>query len=240
MTDGKRGKKPKRKPSAAATAEPAPAPAHKAASMSGASPGATAGAMGRRNKAGQLSEADQALWRRVTESARPLSGRKPAAVPEGKAAEAPARPARASRPLDPRARAEPVPLQPKQPKPPDLATGSIVGVARSQADRLRRGRLPIEARLDLHGYSQEKAHRALDAFLARAQERGKRCVLVVTGKGLGKGPGKDEGAGVLRRMVPLWLNQPPNRERVLAFDQAQPKDGGLGALYVLLKRRRSS
>jgi len=98
---------------------------------------------------------------------------------------------------------------------------------------MKRGRLPIEGRLDLHGHRQSEAHRELDAFLARAQVAGKRCVLIVTGKGVGK----DEG-GVLRRMVPRWLNEPANRARILAFDQAQPKDGGMGALYVLLKRRR--
>ncbi|MGF1610627.1 MAG: Smr/MutS family protein [Kiloniellales bacterium] len=185
---------------------------------------------GRGSKSG-LSEADKALWRRITEGARPLSGRIPAPAREGEPVERPARPPRASR----LPRAEPVPTQPKKPQPPELAAGRIAGVARSQAERLRRGRLPIEARLDLHGYSQEQAHRALNDFLARAQDRGKRCVLVVTGKGTTK-----EEGGVLRRMVPQWLNQPPNRERILAFDQAQPKDGGLGALYVLLKRRRSS
>jgi DNA-nicking Smr family endonuclease len=106
-------------------------------------------------------------------------------------------------------------------------------VARRQAERLRRGLLPIEGRLDLHGHRQDEAERELADFLARAQAADKRCVLVVTGKGSGKAE-----AGVLRRMVPLWLNRPPNRARILAFAQAQPKDGGLGALYLLLKRRR--
>lgn len=178
-----------------------------------------------------LSEADQALWRRITEGTRPLPGRTPATPQVGEAGDRPKPSPRAGR----LPRADPVPIQPKKPKPPELELGRIAGVARSQAERLRRGRLPIEARLDLHGYSQERAHRALDDFLARAQERGKRCVLVVTGKGTTK-----EDGGVLRRMVPQWLNQPPNRARILAFDQAQPKDGGLGALYVLLKRRRSA
>ena len=70
----------------------------------------------------------------------------------------------------------------------------------------------------------------------------KRLVVVVTGKG---NPKNDENApwmasphGVLKQMVPRWLNQSPNRGRVLAFDYAQPKHGGMGALYVLLKRRR--
>ena len=68
-------------------------------------------------------------------------------------------------------------------------------------------------------------------FISRAEAAGKRCVLVITGKGLASG-------GVLRDQVPRWLNLPPNRGRVLAFDYARQQDGGAGALYVLLKRRR--
>jgi DNA-nicking Smr family endonuclease len=62
---------------------------------------------------------------------------------------------------------------------------------------------------------------------------GTRCVIVVTGKGVGK-----DGGGVLRSAVPRWLNESPNREKVLAFEYARQKDGGAGALYVLMKRRR--
>jgi DNA-nicking Smr family endonuclease len=93
--------------------------------------------------------------------------------------------------------------------------------------------LPVEDSIDLHGLTQNEAARALGSFLARAQDAGCRCVLVITGKGTTK----DEG-GVLRAMAPNWLNEPANRARVLAFDTAQPKHGGLGALYVLLKRKR--
>ena len=65
-----------------------------------------------------------------------------------------------------------------------------------------------------------------------AESAGKRCVLVITGKGLSSG-------GVLRDQVPRWLNLAPNRARVLAFDYARQHHGGAGALYVLLKRRRN-
>ncbi len=64
-------------------------------------------------------------------------------------------------------------------------------------------------------------------------------MLVITGKG-GLGGGAGGEAGVLRRAVPAWLNQPGNREKVLAFSYAQPKHGGNGALYILLRRRRES
>jgi DNA-nicking Smr family endonuclease len=81
--------------------------------------------------------------------------------------------------------------------------------------------------------TQEEARRALDAFLARAAQAGKRSVLVITGKG-----GRGSSDGVLRAAVPRWLNEAPNRARLLAFAPAQPPHGGAGALYLLLKRRR--
>ncbi len=109
----------------------------------------------------------------------------------------------------------------------DLAEAAAPGLDRRSAERLRRGQRAIEARLDLHGRTQDEAHRALDAFVARAQDGGQRCVLVITGK-----------SGVLRAAVPRWLNEAPNRARLLAFSPAQPKDGGAGALYLLLRRRR--
>ena len=116
---------------------------------------------------------------------------------------------------------------------PPLAPDASPGLDRRTAERFRGGGLPIEARLDLHGMTQEEAHRALDAFLARAARAEKRCVLVITGKG-----GRSSGGGVLRAAVPRWLNEAPNRARLLAFTPARPQHGGAGALYLLLKRRR--
>jgi DNA-nicking Smr family endonuclease len=130
-------------------------------------------------------------------------------------------------------RAAPVgPPAPASPPAP-LSHGSRDGLDRRKAERLSRGKLPIEATLDLHGLRQAEAHRRLEIFLADCQAAGKRCVLVVTGKGLHK-----EEGGVLRSAVPRWLNEMPNRSRVLSFDYAQQKHGGTGALYVLLRRRR--
>jgi DNA-nicking Smr family endonuclease len=113
---------------------------------------------------------------------------------------------------------------------PDIAAG----VDKRTATRLRRGQLQVEGRIDLHGQTQEEAYRALSSFLAGSQEAGRRCVLVITGKGLRP----DGRVGVIRSSVPHWLNQPHNRQRVLAYTPAAPKDGGEGAMYVLLKRRR--
>ena len=93
--------------------------------------------------------------------------------------------------------------------------------------------MPIDARLDLHGDTQDMAHRRLVGFLADAQARGRRCVLVVTGKGRA-------GAGILRHMVPRWLAEPEVRERLIAYTPARLEHGGAGALYVLLRRLRTS
>ena len=96
---------------------------------------------------------------------------------------------------------------------------------------MKRGEMVIEATLDLHGLSQDIAHDALTAFIQRAWGAGRRCVLVVTGKGM-------KGSGILKNQVPRWLNQSPLRERILGFSYAKPQHGGDGALYVLVRRQR--
>lgn len=91
----------------------------------------------------------------------------------------------------------------------------------------------MHARLDLHGLSQAEAHRALNRFIARAYAEGCRTVLVITGKGL-----FSQGRGVLRDRLGDWLNMPPLRDKILSYMPAQPKHGGGGAFYVLIKRQR--
>ena len=87
----------------------------------------------------------------------------------------------------------------------------------------------------MHNLRQDEAHRLLTGVLAASQTAGRRCVLVITGKGYGA----DGAIGVLKTMVPRWLLEPPNRSRVLAFCHATRGDGGEGALYVLLRRCRA-
>ncbi len=200
----------------------------------------------RPDEASGLKDEDLALWKYVTRDAKPLTKRapprahpNPADAPpaeaepktEAKNENSPARALPRPRPVTPPRRAEPA-----------LEHGRAAGVDRRRAERLRRGRLPVEARLDLHGYTQDQAHAALGRFLGESQARGLRCVLVITGKGTTTGAvtGAATGAsGVLRGQVPRWLNEPGNRARVLAFDYAQAKHGGLGALYVLLRRKKA-
>lgn len=126
------------------------------------------------------------------------------------------------------------------PSPPAAVAAKLPLVAGAAADtdtrtmlRLKRGRIPPEGRLDLHGMTQDAAWRALTGFVAHAQRDGKRCVTVITGTGRWRA-----GAGVLREQVPKWLSVPPLREHVIGFATAQPGDGGDGALYVLLRRKR--
>ena len=188
---------------------------------------------------GDLSQEDRDLWRHVTRDAKPLKKHEPVprAAPEPKA-ETPAPEAKPKRakPAKPKHVApRPAPPEPVKPAAPVLAHGRAAGVDRRSAQRLTRGQLPVEAALDLHGHTQDQAHAALERFLSEVQARGLRCVLVITGKGTTK-----EAGGVLRGQVPRWLNEPANRARILAFDYAQPKDGGLGALYVLIRRKRGA
>jgi DNA-nicking Smr family endonuclease len=98
--------------------------------------------------------------------------------------------------------------------------------------RLRRGMLPIDGRLDLHGMSAREARAQLELFLRTMRARGERCVLVIHGKGE-HSPG---GLPVLRGEIAAWLSQGASSEHVAAFATASEADGGEGAVYVLLRR----
>jgi DNA-nicking Smr family endonuclease len=118
--------------------------------------------------------------------------------------------------------------------PPELKVlqaGVYDGVDKRSADRLRRGQMKMDAVLDLHGLNQLDAFEQLHHTIASLYQHHKRTLLVITGKG-------QAGQGVLKQALPLWLNAASIRSQVLAFDAAQPKDGGSGAWYVLLKRQR--
>jgi DNA-nicking Smr family endonuclease len=157
---------------------------------------------------------DIALWQHATRDVKPLA---PEAV-------ARARPA-----PRPKAPAAPAPLRlPPAPEPPP-ALDRFAGIDRRNAERLKRGKLKIEARLDLHGMTQDEAHRALLWFVRGARADGKRCVLVITGRGT-------FGGGVLKGAVPRWFEEAEFRPHLLAISPAQPRDGGAGALYVMLRR----
>ena len=98
--------------------------------------------------------------------------------------------------------------------------------------RLRRGRLPVDARLDLHGLGVREARAQLEAFLRTMRSRGERCLIVIHGKGAHS----PQGTGVLRGEIGAWLSQGSASEHVAAFATATAQDGGEGAVYVLLRR----
>nr|WP_246423222.1 Smr/MutS family protein [Roseospira visakhapatnamensis] len=181
-----------------------------------------------------------AVWRQVVRTVTPLPGRAEGGILDGGPATAVSPPSDRPAVEAPRRIVPPRPVvttpspgRARHALPEALRAGDGAGIDRRTHDRFRRGRMAIEARLDLHGMTRERAHHALNAFLRRAHDQGARCVLVVTGKGSDR-----EGGGVLRRDVPRWLNQTDVRHLVLGFTPARPRDGGEGALYVLIKRRR--
>ena len=175
-----------------------------------------------------LSEEEHALWESFARQIKPLRKKHraiaaPATLPAVEAQ------ATANAVVHPK----PIPAvapPPKKPAPPPL-----VSLGRRERTQLSKGRKEIEARLDLHGMTQARAHRALAGFLHRAHGEGLTFVLVITGKGK---IGADSERGVLRRQVPQWLSQPEFRSVVVGFEEAHIGHGGAGALYVRIRRSR--
>jgi DNA-nicking Smr family endonuclease len=176
-----------------------------------------------------LSEEERALWESVAKQAKPLRKKQRPAEPhaalpkpEPHVAAKAAIPAKLLLPTKPPAPAKPV-------VPP------LAPLGRRERAQLSRGRKEIDARLDLHGMTQARAHRALSGFLHRAHGEGLTFVLVITGKGK---VGAESERGVLRRQVPEWLSQPEFRAFVVGFEEAHIGHGGAGALYVRIRRSR--
>lgn len=116
------------------------------------------------------------------------------------------------------------------------------GLDRRTAQRLRKGERAPDARIDLHGMTADRAHRALDRFMDQAVAQGLRCVLVITGKG-GRSAPEDAffmrpDQGVLRQAAPRWITSGRHRSRIVGIYQAHQRHGGGGAFYVYLKRSR--
>lgn len=179
-------------------------------------------------------EDNDTLWQRFTRDIIPMRKRAPKpAAPEkpkkSKTSDVPSRPVE-------RIMIEPA-LKPLSAPPPRHAPQLD---ARTET-KLRRGQIRIESTLDLHGMTQARAHGALHDFLIAAQASGKRCVLVITGKGNSKKSSDewfDGSSGVLKQKFPVWLSESPLNRIVLKHMSAQPKHGGGGAFYVYLKRDR--
>jgi DNA-nicking Smr family endonuclease len=176
-----------------------------------------------------LSEEERALWESVAKQLKPLRKKsrvlKTEVTVRGTESEIAAKLVPMSRPLAP-LKATPAP----KPQAPPLAP-----LGRRERSHLSRGRKGIDARLDLHGMTQSRAHSALSSFLQRAHSDGLTFVLIITGKGK---MGAESERGVLRRQVPHWLSLPEFRSLVVGFEEAHIGHGGEGALYVRIRRSR--
>ncbi|GLR89401.1 Smr/MutS family protein [Bradyrhizobium iriomotense] len=175
-----------------------------------------------------LSEDERALWDTVAKQVKPLrkyrvTKAEAAARSEASQAVSVARHPAPARPVVP----APAPRAAKPAVPP------LAPLGKRERTKLSRGRSEIDARLDLHGMTQMRAHRALSGFLQRAHHDGLTFVLVITGKGRTGGE-----SGVLRRQVPEWLSLPEFRAFVVGFEEAHVGHGGEGALYVRIRRAR--
>ena len=120
------------------------------------------------------------------------------------------------------------------------------GVDGHTNEKLRRGELSPDSKLDLHGLTEAVAHRVLTAHLHGAHLRGDRLVLVITGKGARTKPDAPfdleldaRARGVLARVVPRWLGEPQFARLIASTRGAHRRHGGEGALYVYLRKNRN-
>jgi DNA-nicking Smr family endonuclease len=180
-----------------------------------------------------LSEEERALWESVAKQIKPLRKRSRAAKAHATSPDADA--SAVAKPASPPKQLPPAKLAraPKPAQPP--AAPPLAPLGRRERSQLSRGRKEIDARLDLHGMTQSRAHRTLFSFLQRAHSDGLTFVLVITGKGK---MGAESERGVLRRQVPQWLSLPEFRSLVVGFEEAHIGHGGEGALYVRVRRSR--
>jgi DNA-nicking Smr family endonuclease len=114
----------------------------------------------------------------------------------------------------------------------EFVEGRVAGLDPGLVRKLRRGDFAVQGHVDLHGMTREEAKGAVERFLRASRNAGKRCVLVVHGRGLHS---KDQ-LPVLKDALRAWLGTARFARHVLAFATARPADGGAGALYVLLRR----
>ena len=180
----------------------------------------------------RLDAEEQALWRRVAASVRPLRGHKHRAG-------APQSPPPADE------RTPPLPIA--RPAPPPAARPIRTAAPGDTLDagwdrRLRRGMVAPDRTIDLHGHTLASAHGALDQALDRAVADGARLLLLVTGRPprpQEHGGGERPRRGAIRASIGDWLAGSRHSGRIAAVRNAHPRHGGAGALYVILRRPRN-
>jgi DNA-nicking Smr family endonuclease len=114
--------------------------------------------------------------------------------------------------------------------------GTVQGVDPKLMRRLKRGEFPLQNFIDLHGLTKQEAQERVNEFILESYRSGLRCVLVVHGRG----HNSENHIPILKERLPHWLTRGPARKIVLAFSTARPYDGGTGALYILLRKRRGA
>lgn len=119
----------------------------------------------------------------------------------------------------------------RQDATPTVTGDTSFAFDRRTYERLREGHIAIEGQVDLHNCTQEEAFTKVNQFLDDAWFEGRRCLLVITGKGTAR-----DGGGVLRSDVPRWITEGKHRDRLIGIGPADSRHGGDGALYVLLRR----
>ena len=177
-----------------------------------------------------LTKDERALWDRLRETVKPLSRPRKKPADTASPADAPAaKPVREQHAPKARAAVAKPTEKPKAPGP------SLAPFEEKTLRRLARGLVEIDARIDLHGMRQERAHTALAAFLRRQQARVRRSC----SSSPARARAESEGRGVLRESVPRWLAGGDLRHLVVGFEEAHRRHGGAGALYVRIRRRRA-
>ncbi len=177
-----------------------------------------------------LNAEDQKLWDLMMRDVVPLRP-SPASPPAGKSGQSGPKTVVATKAPAPAAQ-RPIPASSQHP--------GAYEVDKSTHRKLKRGHMAIEARLDLHGLSQARAYEELKRFLIGAHHQGLRCLLVITGKGrnlIGDQRSDERAPGVIKRSLPLWLEEPDLKGMILKTESAHIKDGGAGAFYILLRRK---
>lgn len=118
---------------------------------------------------------------------------------------------------------------------------NIGGIDKSTLRKFKREEFNIDATLDLHGLTEDKAFTEVNNFIVQNYNNGKRCVIIITGKGLTVREDDDifTPRGILKKQVPQWLDIPQIRAMILTYKHPSEKLGGGGALYILLRRNKN-
>jgi DNA-nicking Smr family endonuclease len=188
---------------------------------------------------------EEALWARVVETVAPLHPERTAAAATGSADLTPAAPPPLRRDAGPRRPPAPPPASPRPTGPAPHAESLDASWDR----KLSGGRLHPDLVIDLHGLSRDQARHILYRRVHDAEARGLRVLLVITGKGQMPGPspadlmdgraGHPAVRGAIRADLPRWLGEPGLNDRIAAVRRAHPRHGGAGAVYLVLRRKRS-